>query len=281
MKKFFLPALAFLIWSTWVIPVRLLGYNTYTLSFYLCFFATIIWYGVNLVLKKNFSLNKKELSKLIILSFLFVGNMITYLLSLKITHSSIAVITHYTAPIFVALIAPITLNERLTKVTILSLIIAFSGFIIIFYNKQAMLSLDRGALYGLASGLFYGLSVIIARKTLKTVESELLIFYQNLFSVLILSVFFNHIDFSFNIRMLVCLLLLAVVYSGIASFLYLYGLKNIGGISTSIIGYFEPLGTIFWGWLIFNEPLTTKITLGGFLILVSGFIVTRYDRIPY
>jgi drug/metabolite transporter (DMT)-like permease len=279
MKKFFLPALAFLIWSTWVIPVRLLGYNTYTLSFYLCFFATIIWYGVNLVLKKNFSLNKKELSKLIILSFLFVGNMITYLLSLKITHSSIAIITHYTAPIFVALIAPITLNERLTKVTILSLIIAFSGFIIIFYNKQAMFSLDRGALYGLASGLFYGLSVIIARKTLKTVESELLIFYQNLFSVLILSVFFNHIDFSFNIRMIFSLLLLAVVYSGIASFLYLYGLKNIGGISTSIIGYFEPLGTIFWGWLIFNEPLTTKIALGGFLILVSGFIVTKYDRI--
>jgi len=279
MKRFFLPALAFLIWSTWVIPVRFLGYNTYTLSFYLCFFATIIWGFVNLVLKKSFFLTKKELFKLVILSFLFVGNMITYLLSLKITHSSIAVITHYTAPIFVALIAPLTLKERLTKITVISFIIAFLGFIIIFYNKQVMISFDRGALYGLASGLFYGLSVIIARKTLKTVESESLIFYQNLFSFLILSVFSYHIDFSFNINMLAWLFLLALMYSGIASFLYLYGLKKIGGIRTSIIGYFEPLGTICWGWLLFNEPLTAKIAIGGFLVLVSGYIVTRYDRI--
>ncbi len=278
MKGFFLPALAFLIWSTWVIPVRLLGYNTYTLSFYLCFFATIIWGFVNLVLRKSFFLNKNELFKIVILSFLFVGNMITYLLSLKITHSSIAVITHYTAPIFVALIAPLTLRERITIITVFSLIIAFSGFIIIFYNKHVMISFDKGALYGLASGLFYGLSVIIARKTLKTVESETLIFYQNLFSFVILLVFFYHIDFSFNISMLAWLFLLALVYSVIASFLYLYGLKIIGGIRTSIIGYFEPLGTICWGWLLFNEPLTAKIALGGFLVFLSGYIITRYDK---
>lgn len=279
MKSYIYTSLAFIVWSSWVIPVRFLGVNTYTLSFYLCFFSSIIWGIYNLFKRKKLVLKKRELIYLIILSSLFVGNLITYLLSLQLTSSSISVLTHYTAPIFVAILAPILLKENLTKTMILALSIAFSGFLIIFGKSDLSFSLDKGAFYGLLSGLFYGLSVITARKILKTLDSEILIFYQNLFSSFILLIFISRIDLTFHGELFMKFFFLAFLYSGIASYLYLYGLYRLGGVRTSIIGYFEPLGTIFWGWFIFNEELTIRIISGGFLILLSGYIITRYDRI--
>lgn len=279
MRSFFYTSLAFIIWSTWVIPVRLLGYNSYTISFYLCFFATLLWCGINFFSKKNLSLKRNELFGLIILSTLFVGNLITYLLSLNLTHSSIAVITHYTAPIFVAILAPLLLKEKLTKITIIALISSFFGFLIIFFKKNVLVTLDIGAIFGLSSGFFYGLSIITARKLLKTLDSETLIFYQNLFSTIILLIFFDKIDFSFKQELIIKMIFLSLFYSGIASYLYLYGLFRLGGVKTSIIGYLEPVGTIFWGWLVFYEVLTIKVLVGGFLVLFSGYLVTRYDKI--
>lgn len=279
MKSYVYTSLAFVIWSSWVIPVRFLGVNTYTLSFYLCFFSSIIWGFYNLFKRKSLVLKNKELLFLIILSSLFVGNLITYLLSLQLTSSSIAVLTHYTAPIFVAVLAPIILKEKLSKTTILSLSIAFAGFLIIFGKSNLSFSLDKGAFFGLLSGLFYGLSVITAKKILKTLDSEILIFYQNLFSSIILLIFMSKVDFSFNTIFFMKMFILSFLYSGVASYLYLYGLYRLGGVRTSIIGYFEPLGTIFWGWFIFSEDLTIKIVIGGFLILLSGYIITKYDKI--
>lgn len=279
MKSYFYTSFAFIIWSSWVIPVRFLGVNTYTLSFYLCFFSSIIWGLYNLFRKKHFTLKKRELFFLILLSSLFVGNLITYLLSLQLTSSSIAVLTHYTAPIFVALLAPILLREKITKTTICALSIAFFGFSIIFGKSNLSLSLDIGAFFGLLSGLFYGLSVITARKILKTLDSEILIFYQNIFSSIVLLIFISKIDFNFNTIFFTKMFFLAFLYSGVASYLYLYGLYRLGGVRTSIIGYFEPLGTFFWGWFVFNEELTLRIIIGGFLILLSGYVITRYDKI--
>lgn len=279
MKSYVYTSLAFVIWSSWVIPVRFSGVNTYTLSFYLCFFSSIIWGFYNLFKRKSLVLKKKELLFLIILSSLFVGNLITYLLSLQLTSSSIAVLTHYTAPIFVAVLAPIILREKVSKTTILSLSIAFAGFLIIFGKSNLSFSLDKGAVFGLLSGLFYGLSVITARKILKSLDSEILIFYQNLFSSIILLIFMSKVDFSFNTIFFMKMFFLSFLYSGVASYLYLYGLYRLGGVRTSIIGYFEPLGTIFWGWFIFSEDLTIKIVIGGVLILLSGYIITKYDKI--
>lgn len=279
MKSYLYTSFAFIIWSSWVIPVRYLEVNAYTLSFYLCFFSSFIWGIYNFVKKKNLLIKKQELIFLVILSSLFVGNLITYLLSLQLTSSSIAVLTHYTAPVFVAILAPLILKEKITRTILLALTISFFGFLIIFGKSDLSFSFDKGAFFGLLSGLFYGLSVITAKKILKTLDSEILIFYQNIFSSILLLIFLSKIDLVFYTGLYIKMFFLAFLYSGVASYLYLYGLHRLGGVRTSIIGYFEPLGTIFWGWLIFNENLTVRIIIGGFLILLSGYVITKYDKI--
>lgn len=281
MRSYVSIGIAFLIWSSWVIPVRSLGYNAYTLVFFSSIFAAFLWGVFNIIKKKKIRFgSKKEKIGLLALSSFFVANLITYLLSLKLTTASIAVLTHYSAPIFVAILAPYFLNEKITKITFLAMVTAIFGFVIIMLNSNFnKYNSNLGALLGLASGFFYGLSIILARLLLKNLESETIIFSQNLFSGLFLLIFFKNISFNINLDFLLKMIALAFFYSVVASYLYLYGLKKLGGIRTSIIGYIEPFGTVIWGWLIFNEKITFHILIGGFLILLSGYMVSRNDAI--
>ncbi len=283
MKNGYLPFFqligAFLIWSSWVIPVRLLNLNPITISFVICLWASFFW-GIRLFLISNslFYLNRKQLYLLVSLAIFFVLNMLTYLGALRYTTAAVAVLTHYTAPVFVAILAPIFLKEKLTARILAGLILSLLGFVFIFYNRENIGGdYVKGALLGLASGLFYGVIIIIAKKTLLRAREEVLLFYQNIFSSLIIFTLIPFVNFDINLRHFLILGGLAFLYSLIASELYMRSLKLIEGIRVSIIGYFEPLGTIIWGFIFFKESITIKTIIGGLLILFSGYLVTAKE----
>lgn len=272
-------ACAFLIWSSWLIPVRYLEINAYSLSFLTCLWASIFWGSFCLFkYKSRIFLNIKKLKGLFLLAIFFILNMLTYLGALKYTTGAIAVLTHYTAPIFVAILAPIFLKERITKRIIIGLLLSITGFIAIFYTKQGVKGESLiGALLGLASGLFYALIIIIAKRVLLRIEEELLLFYQNLFSVFIFIPFLAFFKLNFEKGHFFSISILSFLYSVLASKLYVNALKRVEGIRASIIGYLEPLGTIIWGFIFFQENITIKTIIGGIFILFSGYLVTTKE----
>ena len=89
------------------------------------------------------------------------------------TSISNAVLTHYTAPIFVALLAPYLLKERLEKITIIALIIAIIGLGIISYQNLSLQSKDFiGIVFGTASGLMFALVIISIKYLSKLKENQ-------------------------------------------------------------------------------------------------------------
>lgn len=275
-NKNFLPLLlSFVIWSSWLIPLRLIGEGPITITFYTSLFAALFWGIILYNKKKHFlTLKKNKISGLFFLSFFFMLNMLCYLGALKYTDASIAVLTHYTAPFFVAFLAPFFLKEKITKEVIFALIIAATGFITIFFKKESSSEhYVLGTLLGFASGLFYAFIIISAKKMVKIVDNEELLFFQNLFGAILLLLLFRFINFKIGSKTCMILILLSLFYSVIASYMYINALKKIEGTKVAIIGYVEPVGTILWGWLFFKESITIKTVLGAFLILYSGYIV--------
>ncbi len=272
-------AAAFLIWSSWLIPVRNLKINAFTISFFTCLWAALYW-GIYCFYKYRGRLliEKKIYINLLFLAFFFLLNMLTYLGALKYTTGAVAVLTHYTAPVFVALLAPLFLQERITKKILTGLVLSMIGFIAIFYTREVVDdNFVKGALLGLASGFFYAVIIIVAKKTLLRLNEEFLLFYQNLFSAIIFLPLSPFIDISIEVRDFFYLGLIAFIYSVVASKLYINALKKVEGIRASIIGYTEPLGTIMWGFIFFQESITIKTVLGGVLILFSGYLVSTKD----
>ncbi len=189
-SKDFIPlSVSFLIWSSWVIPVRLLGENAFTMAFFTTLFAAFFW-GIVFFIKqrsgKKVSINK--IGGLFLLAIFFTFNMLTYLGALKYTDAAVAVLTHYTAPIFVAFLAPLFLREKVKKDTIFSLVIAFTGFFIIFFKRPPGNGTTvLGTVLGLLSGLFYAFIIITGKMLLQKVEKADLLFFQNLFSFVFLA----------------------------------------------------------------------------------------------
>ena len=92
---------------------------------------------------------------LLVLTTIFIAiQVFTYFEAYKRTTFANAVLLHYTAPIFVALFAPIFLKEKIEKITIVSLILSFSGVYLIFFQTGfSLTSVDTiGVIFAFISG---------------------------------------------------------------------------------------------------------------------------------
>ena len=104
---------AMLIWSTWGPIIRWLALPPVVVLFYTSLIASFI---VPLVLKVRGELNLAGVRDFwwlfALLAAASITNNVTYFYSLAHTTVSNAVFTHYTAPIFVAVLAPIMIAEQ-------------------------------------------------------------------------------------------------------------------------------------------------------------------------
>ena len=123
---------AMLIWSTWGLLIRWLALPAVVVLFYSSLIAS---FTVPLVLKMRGELALSGVRKawwlFALLAASSITNNVTYFYSLAHTTVSNAVFTHYTAPLFVAVLTPLIIAERLLKVTLVSLPIAALGMVMI------------------------------------------------------------------------------------------------------------------------------------------------------
>jgi uncharacterized membrane protein len=123
---------AMLIWSTWGIMIRWLSLPPFIVLFYTALIASV---AVPLVLKARGEFTLEGVGTVwplfTALALSSIINNLTYFYALAHTTISNAVFTHYTAPVFVAVLAPFLITERLQRVTMISLPLAIAGMVLI------------------------------------------------------------------------------------------------------------------------------------------------------
>ena len=60
--------------------------------------------------------------------------------------------------------------------------------------------------------------------------------------------------------------------------LFQYGMKRLGGFTSSILSTFEPITTIVCGVLILQEPMSWMKAVGCVLVLGSVLCITIADK---
>ncbi len=273
---------ALLLWSTWGIAVKKLHID----SFYILFFTTLFSLpAVALVAGlKSFpnsppwSEIRPQLPLIALLAGFLLANNFFYFAAFNRTSIAISVFTHYTAPLFVAVMAPMLLGEAFEIKIIPPLLLALAGLLAILFpgfNLNLLPHDFSGALCGLASGFFYALTLITAKHLTGRTSLATIIFGQNIFIVLFLLPFFlyNH-KIAFPPSSWILLAGLGVTLCGLAPFSYLSGLRRIKAQHVAIIGYLEPLSAVALGLLVSRRSPSLSIWFGGAAILVSGALVT-------
>ena len=221
----------------------------------------------------------KENLLLLLLSGGAIGlNWIFLFQAYKYTTISNATLSYYFAPVFVMLLSPLILKEKLTLKKILCVACAMLGMMFIVGNSGGVAEGRNdflGISYGLAAAAFYA-SVVLMNKFLKNLKSLETTYIQLILAAVVLMPYVFTVE-GFNIfRMPVSsipyILILGVVHTGLAYLLYFSSLKELKGQTIAVMSYIDPISAVIISAIFLRERMGVLQIVGGILILGSTLI---------
>ena len=268
---------AMLIWSTWGLMIRWMALPVIVVIFYTSLIAS---FTVPVVLKMRGELALSGLRKtgwvFALLAVSSITNNLTYFYSLAHTTISNAVFTHYTAPLFVAVLAPLMIAERLQKTTLISLPIAALGMVMIVLSAGGLRADSgdtAGIVAGIVSGVAYAFLIIFSRKLSRMLLHHKAVVFLLWTTTIVTAPWALFMDYHIDYRAAGLLLITGVLHSTLAPLLYYNALRKVMAQHAAILGYMEPLAAIPLAFLFLSETPSLVALFGGVLILFSGYLV--------
>ncbi len=269
-------------WSTWGVVVKKLHLSPLHIVFFTTLFSLPLILVIALCrpvsLRQTFTGLSKNSHLLALLALSLLLNNYFYFAAFNQTSIAIAVFSHYTAPLFVALLAPLLIAEKFDKRLLAPLFISLFGLAFILapsWHGNFSVADLKGALCGVASGLAYAFTLIFAKRLTARLATLSLVFWQSVFIVIFLLPFYalNPL-FILPASSWFLLIVVGTALCAIAPLIYLSGLSHIKAQYVAVVGYIEPLSAVFMGLFLVHEAPLLSTWLGGTAILFSGFLVT-------
>ena len=258
------------------------GLNVNSVIFYRFIFASILLAIFMIIKKDSFYLKFKEIILLALLGLLFGISAISLFNSFLYMDAGLASTVLFIYPIFVAIIMALFFKEKNSIITILSIIFAFLGVVLLYESDGANVS-NFGIFLVIVSSLCYAIYIVIINQYLK-ISALKVTFYSMLFctiTILIHSSFDSSLNIMplINFNMWFYTLFLALVPTIISLLFLIKAIQLIGSTSASILGALEPLTAVLIGVYVFNEKITFWLVIGIVFILFGVILIVLKDYI--
>ncbi len=177
-----------------------------------------------------------------------------------------------TTPMFGAIVAYLWFRDKLTVSASFGLLIGFIGVYLLMLDKIILeqQSILLPTLAALSASLCYGISANFTKKHLTGVSSTVLATGSQVAATLVLlpiSLFYLTTQLPNNVAIM-SVLLLGVLYTGVAYIIFFNLIANLGPSRAISVTYLIPAFGLFWGSLFLDEIITTSMIIG------CGFILT-------
>lgn len=217
----------------------------------------------------------KNLPILTLLGITLASSWLLLFEAFKYTTVGIATVLYYLAPVIVFILSPILFKEKLTIKKIIGITSAILGMIIINFSPISGLEPKRGMICAIVSAFLYA-TLIILNKQLKNINgvdttiSQLVIAALVILAYLLFTNGFpTKIPTGTEIFMLV---LVGVVHTGLACYLFISNLCNLSAQNAAILSYIDPVSAIIFSSIFLSEKLNFVQIVGVILILGGTFI---------
>ncbi len=240
------------------------------------------------------TISKKTLA-LLILSGVFLGlHFITWVTSLEHTSVASSVVLVTTAPLWVALLSPIFLKEKITKWVLAGLGIALSGAILvgmgggceIIDGQLACRGLEGfwsgehfyGNVLALMGAIFSGAYLMVGRSVRNKLSLPVYttIVYGVASIVLFLIIIFTNTPITgYSPNMYLWVIGMALIPQVIGHTAFNWALKYLSAAYVSIALLGEPIGAVILATLLLKETPGILEIVGGILILLGITLATQ------
>ena len=260
---------ATLIWGSLGVMVRNIDMEPFSIVAY----RSLIALPIMLVLFRKKKDNLKKNYKLLLLASIAITMAWSaHFYAFKLTTIANTVVLLYTGPIYVAILSPLVLKEVRERKANICLILSIFG-IFLMYNQGLGDELnDRGLMLGAISGILFAFVIMATKKLSKDYSSITIVTMQLFISVIILSpaLFVEQQVVMENIMLLI---ILGIVHTAIAEFLFIDGLIKVSTQKASTISYIEPASAIIYAIILLNEIPEGLEIIGISLIATANIIL--------
>lgn len=183
---------------------------------------------------------------------------------------SLSTLTYYCGPILVLALSPVLFKEKLTWSKIIAVIAVAIGMLCITGNVELGTEVSKGLVYGGGAALLYAV-IIVSSKRVKQLSGLNCAAYELViaFIVVLLYVVFSGIKVPVIPARsdIVYVLIIGLVSTGLAYYLYFSSLQKLPGQTVALICYIDPLTALLVSAAFLNELLLPVQIIGAVLIL--------------
>jgi len=184
----------------------------------------------------------------------------------------------YLAPVFVAVLAPLFLKEKLERSTLLCLGIALLGTALLSFDRAGEAGGDRlaGALLALGAAACWAVLMIIWKKLRETHSTFTIGLWTNGVCALVYLPFAFTGSAALSPKGWLSIAALGFVVIGVASVTYLFAVKRVKAQDAALLSYIEPVSAMVLGVLLLGETPHWQEVFGAALIIAAGVLLLRF-----
>ena len=203
-----------------------------------------------------------------------------YVLSVSINGAGVTASLLYTAPLLVAVIAPLTIREKPSLLDIFLAALAVFGAYL-SSNPELRITSILGFLVGMALAMDYAIAIIAVKYFYSKGYSKKEVLIQptvTAIPALAILAILTGPRIVVNYTTLLAFLWGGVVSIGLALIIYMEGMKVVRALDASVIATLEPVSAIILASIILGEQYAILQLVGIALILTSaiGIIIKSY-----
>ncbi|MBP2032613.1 drug/metabolite transporter (DMT)-like permease [Clostridium algifaecis] len=242
----------------------------------------IIFLSILITDKNALKIKKSDLCHTAVLGI--VGNTfmtVFYYMSFNYLDVSMVTILLYTYPAMVFIYYAIFEKIKIGFNKVFDLAAAFTGCFLALGLTNGIKSFSiKGFACGILAAIFYAFMNIYTEKKMTKINSLTVNFYSIIFSFLSLIIFkspMKAFEQNLSIKLIICIVILAVVCEIIPLTLLYSAIKNIGPLKVSIIGNLEIPTAMLLSFFILKEPLTLLQVFGAALVIYAVYNIRKID----
>ncbi len=195
-------------------------------------------------------------------------------------HTTVAISTlcYYLAPMFIILVSPLVLREKLTARKLICVLVSLAGMVCVSGVLTGSIpTIDEltGILLGVAAAALYA-TVVLLNKTLPGISGNDRTVVQLGISAVVVLPYILLTEqvgtLQLDTKGIVLLLVVAIVHTGIAYTLYFNSMDRLQAHTLAIFSYIDPIAAILLSALLLKEPLGWTGVVGAILILGSAVV---------
>lgn len=266
-----------LIWSTIGMVRRFIDFPSGLIAVVRGATGVLFLVAVVLCLSKPFNWQgiKQNWGKLLLAGGFLGTNWVILFEAYQHTSVAVAELFYYTNPLFVILLSPLIMKDKITVRQLGCVLVALVGMVLVsgLYTLNVNLQDSWGILLAVTAaaevaGLIFVNKHIGDIGTYERAVIQLVAAILVLLPYVFLTEDFSAIDFT-DSKSWILTLLVGMVHTGVAYYLYYNGIANLKAQEICILGYTDPFMAIVWSSAVFGETLGMVQIVGAVLILGS------------